>query len=165
MADAKLLQALFADRDAPRYAEYFRRGWVVQRIGWAALLALTAAGAAGLFGSGPASSARASFPGAAVDYERFLRLDRESELSFRLDGAGSTELWFDADYAARLKLEAVSPQPRRARSADGRLTFEFDLSGPSIVTFHARPRRAGALVGEAGLMGGGAARLRQFVYP
>jgi hypothetical protein len=155
---------MFADADAPNYHARFRRGYVVQRLGWAAMAALVAAGVAGFFGGGPASFTRAEAPRLAVDYERFLRLDRATVLAFRVEGGGPTELWLAEDYARELKIEAISPEPRAARAGRGRLTFEFDLSGPSDVVIHVRPRRVGPLVGRAGA-GGAPLELRHFVYP
>lgn len=154
---------MFADADAPNYAARFRRGWVMQRVGWAAMVALVAAGLAGVFGSGPASSGRAAAARLAVEYERFLRLDRETELAFRVDGGGRTELWLAEDYARDLKIEAITPEPRAVRAGRGRVVFEFDLSGPSDVVFHVRPRRAGRLAGQAGVEA--PLELRHFVYP
>ncbi len=154
---------MFADADAPNYPARFRRGWVLQRLGWSAMVALVAAGLVGVFGSGPASSTRAQASRLAVEYERFLRLDRETELAFRVDGGGPTELWLDEAYAHDLKIEAVTPEPRAVRAGRGRVVFEFDLSGPSDVVFHVRPRRVGPLGGQAGVAA--ALELRHFVYP
>ena len=157
-------QALFADPDAPNYPVRFRRGWVFQRFGWAAMVALVAAGLTGALGSGgPASSSRAEGPRLAVEYERFLRLDRETELAFRIDGVGPTELWLAEGYARRLKIEAIEPEPRAVRAGRGRVVFEFDLSGPSDVVFHVRPKQAGRLAGQAGVEA--PLELLHFVYP
>jgi hypothetical protein len=163
MADDRPVQALFADADAPNYAVRFRRGWVVQRVGWAAMVVLVAAGVAGFFGSGPASAGRAGAPRLDVEYERFLRLDRPTELAFRVDGGGPTELWLAEDYVHELKIEAISPEPRAVRAGRGRVVFEFDLSGPTNVVFHVRPREVGWLAGQAGV--GAPLELRHFVYP
>ena len=163
MDDATAKQAMFADADAPNYSARFRRGWIAQRVGWAAMVALVAAGLTGAFGSGPASSTHAEAPRLSVNYERFLRLESQTELAFRIDGGGPTELWLAAPYASRFKIEAVTPEPQAMRAERGRVVFEFDLSGPSDVVFHVRPRQVGLLEGQAGV--GAPLELSHFVYP
>lgn len=155
-------EILFADPDAPNYPARFHRGWALQRIGWAIMAALTAAGLAGAFGG---ATTRTEAPRLGVEYERFLRLGRDTALTFRIDGHGPTELWLDTDYVGSLRIEAVTPRPRAERAEPDRALFLFELSGPAEVTFHVRPLRAGPLAGRVGVGAAAGAELRHFVYP
>lgn len=163
MADDATLRELFADDQAPDYRRQFRRGGLVKRISWAFLVALLLAGFAGLLGSGPLSASVARGDGFALEYERFVRRQAETELTFRLERAG--EIWLDRRWLEGLKVEAVTPEPDRQRAESDRAVFSFDLAPPTSVVFRVRPMGLGSLPARAGLSDGGAVEIWQFSYP
>src|SRR5690242_8532320 len=60
-----------------------RREWRIERIGWAVMAVLLAAGLLGLLGYGPLSQARAGEPGTlSVTYDRLQRASAPSEYHF-----------------------------------------------------------------------------------
>lgn len=77
-------------RELDRHLPLQRREWRARQIGWSAPGLLLSAALAGLFGSGPLSSARASDPGGglAVDCPRFVRASAAQRLLFEIDTPG-----------------------------------------------------------------------------
>ena len=75
--------------------------WRVQRVGWAVMALLVAAGLAGVFARGPLSRAEAQGQGLRLEYERFERYQAPSEIRVRLapDAVvdGSVALMLDGD--------------------------------------------------------------------
>jgi hypothetical protein len=151
-----------------------RRSWVVQRVGWVAIVALLVLALAGVLGSGPLSLQEATVPGLLrVEYQRFGRYQTPEALTVRLEPAAArgdeVRLWVDRRYIDGLRIEAITPPPLRVESAADRLVYVFPLGQPResmTVRFMLQPEQIGAISGRVGLAGAAdVATFRQFVYP
>ncbi len=152
--------------------EFERREWRVQRIGWVLLLLFVVAAAAGLFGRGPASLARAGEQGGPFEmsYGRFTRYEAPVNLDLKLrpEPGQDPQLWLSSEYLKGLRIERVTPEPARTQlQADGVLyTFEAgDAQQPVEITVHAMADRIGLRSGRAGTAPDHAFDFWQFVYP
>ena len=142
----------------------------LQRAAWILLSALLGAVALGLFGrGGPLSDVEAAAPDGSltIGYQRFVRYHSPDELTVSLDARGrQSSLWLDVEYAQRIGIEHVTPEPDQVISEGNALRFVFHTTPGTRLraTFDYSSRRYGPLQGWAGA---GRARvpIRQFTYP
>ncbi|MPZ98566.1 MAG: hypothetical protein GEU80_04355 [Dehalococcoidia bacterium] len=161
------------DLQLEEYPDFQRREWLVQRVGWAVMLLIVLGAALGLFGVGPLSEAGAGTDGRlAVDYERFVRFQSETELHVRLSGdalsEGRATLWLTAGYLDGMRVSQVIPEPESVEVSGDRLTYTFAAAPEATevgVRFVLLPTRIGGRTGEIGTGHGPGFSLNQFVYP
>ena len=149
-----------------QHLPFLRREWVVQAIGLWLLAAFVVLAAGGVFGSGPASRAVISAPDLELQFDRFVRASRASELRVTLapDEPGSATAWVSQAYLAEVELVGMDPEPVSTHTAGGRTGFRFEATSPLRVIFRIVPRHAGRLSGEIGRGGSAGHAFRQFVY-
>jgi hypothetical protein len=154
-------------RDLDRHLPFQHREWRAQQIGWIALGLFLAAALAGLFGSGPLSSAVAADPGGRlrVDYQRFVRAGASQRLLFRIypGGTGPVTLKLSRGYLDRMRVEHITPPPSSSFSAAEWTTFVF-APGTDVVAVDGEPLEAGRHVLTAATGAGGSLSLWQLAY-
>jgi hypothetical protein len=143
---------------------YERREWVVQRIAWAVMAGFVGAAFVGVFGDGPAASARAERAGLSVEYERFARRDNVTRVDIAVRG-DAAELWLGAEVLDQWDIEDVRPQPREVRLEPDRLVHAFAAGVPRRVSIVMRPRTVGVHHLRVGFTGGGEVPISQLVFP
>jgi hypothetical protein len=146
---------------------FLRREWRVQRAGRALLGALVAAMALGLFGGGgPASSARLTTAGVDVQFDRFVRAGRPTDLLIGLgpDRHGTATVWIDRRYLSAVHLEHIVPEPIETRVDGDRVAFTFEAHAPVRVVFRITPRGPGRLAGRIGRTPAAGHTFRQFAF-
>ncbi len=117
-----------------------RRYWLFERIGWAILVLIAAAAAAGTFAGGPLAAAAGTGQGFSASYERFARRGVETRLSVTLP-AGRT-LWMQG--IDGFDVVRVDPEPATVRSERQGLAYDFAPgTGAGVVTFRLKPRAWG----------------------
>jgi hypothetical protein len=153
--------------------EFQRRSWMVQRVSWGLMGLLVIASAAGLFGSGPVSTAETRSAGGevAVKYERFLRYEAPARLRIAARQAGregTIAILLDREYLEAIKLEHVVPRPERVEVRGDWMAFLFREANPGeplLATFYYEAQRIGPLRARVATGAGGFAGFGQFVYP
>jgi len=162
------------DLEIDEALEFQRREWVVQRVGWGAMLVLVVLALLGLFGTGVLSSATAGDGNGPISagYERFLRHGGEAQLTFTVApdqvSDGQIELWIDADYLSSMDIQRVTPQPEEVQTRGDRLIYVFTVtesSAPHEFVFSMRPQEIGRTSAQAGIVDGAEISFRQLVYP
>ncbi len=152
-----------------------QREWTVQRIGWTVMLLIVVLGLVGLFGTGPIStgSTEAGDGRLAAGYQRFIRHDGRTTISFTVDGnlaneSNEVELWLSTSYLRGVEVQGISPQPAESTGAGDRTIFVFNVDDPSSsleVEFSLRPKEMGRMHAEAGVTDGPSVRFTQVSYP
>lgn len=147
-----------------------RRAWRRQHFGWALIAAFVLAGAAGLFGSGPLSSATRSADGVTLEFDRFIRRNSHFTLTIDIPVASEqarAELSLPRRYLRGIRISSMVPGPVQVVSGSEATTFVLAGHAPALVLpvqIHAEPIWMGVHDGEVAV---GRARLpfTQFAWP
>lgn len=155
---------LEADRD------FERRERLVRRTGTWAMSAFLIAAAAGLFGSGPLSSAetRSTDSALVARFERFTRNRATTVLDLTLHGAGGqVQLGLNSAFVETVTVEQITPEPAAIFASRARHLYTFAAAGPDSVVrvvLRYRPETLGWLTAVI-TSAQSQLRFRQFVYP
>lgn len=145
--------------------------WRMQRIGWWLLGMFVVAAALGVFGDGPASRQRLVAPDGqlTLEYERFVRVDAPAQMRVEIAppaGTRDVQLWLTRDYAQRIEITTINPQPVDTAAGREALFYRFRLTDtPTAIVFDFKPRNPGRLHAAIGLAGAPGIRFTQRVYP
>ena len=152
------------------------RMWLIERIGWCGMGVILLAAAAGVFGHGPVSRAtlQAVNPGqpaqgVTLEYERFGRAHRESQLIFSQPAGapgGTFTLWFSGDYLSGAELLRITPDPFGQDLVANGVRYHFRLQeGPHRVMFRFKPEGPGRLSGAFRFNDGPPVTFHQWLFP
>lgn len=152
---------------------FHRREIVMQRAGMVALALFLLAGFAGVFGSGPLSSARVDgVDGTRIEYQRLARATSPIELRVTTLRAEPPvlQLWLSRAFVDAIELERVTPQPDHMAIQGDRLVMDFAVAArrdslPVAVVVAYQPRAMGRIAGAVGVGGGPPMRFRQLIFP
>lgn len=112
-----------------------KKGWVIQKIGWAVLYAGLIMALLGIFGTGPVSYRTQTANGISIKYERFLRYEGEAEMTFDITEARDTiTLQMPQRYMEYIHVQSISPLPLGNKTIDGQTTYYF--RGQGAVRIH-----------------------------
>jgi hypothetical protein len=161
----------FASRQYPvqEHMAFQRRTWIVQRAGWLVLALISLAALLGMFGGGILSKRTVGNVALTVEYERFERLTRLAQFSFRFAPAQNSErrLHLSRSFQDSFEITSVQPPPlRSAAAADGLdLVFATAPSAASQVVIWAHSRNYGSIRIDARADDGPPVSFHVFVYP
>jgi len=166
MGDPVRVGTLEIDQDL----RYQRLEWRIERISWVLGALVLLAGVAGLFGSGPLSTAEAAGgSGLRVSYDRFLRDGSTSRLTILTETGGSPvlEVLISRAYLSGMRVDRVFPEPRRIEAAGDWMRCHFDVEPRSRaeIVLDLEPTRPGGTGASLRIGGGGSVSFWQFVYP
>lgn len=148
------------------------RMWVVERIGWGAMLIVLICASIGLFGHGPLSTAAVEQTSLRAEYERFARY--HAPMSLRLSLAptvhrqGLLTVWLSNEYLSRVEVVGTQPEAKRTDLSSDGLRFIFSAeeeSSTGIIIFHLRPDMVGAIVGSLAINDEQPITFQHFIYP
>lgn len=125
------------------------------------------AGAVGLFGYGPLSSATREGAGYRVTYDQFSRNGAPLELTIETTKAGELPVWIDDTLLDATQLERVLPVAAKEHRTHGGVTFLFEdsLGGSQKVSFYFTGNALGLVRGRVGRSRRDSVPLRIFFYP
>jgi hypothetical protein len=148
------------------------RIWTIERIGWAAMLAILLIASAGLFGHGPIGVAAIEHESLHMEYERFGRYHAPMNLRFTLGPVpqehGRLTIWLPNRYLIHMRIVGIVPQPERMDVSSDGLRFIFSAEkepSTSLVVFHLHPDTVGAMTGSFALNDNRPISFHQFIYP
>jgi hypothetical protein len=126
--------------------EQHKKGWVIQKIGWAILFVGLILALAGVFGSGPVSYKTQSQDGNSVKYERFLRYESESEITFNIqDAKDSITLEIPQQYMEYIDLRSMTPVPHVNKTVNGLTTYYFHALRSANIHCHLMAKKTGSI--------------------
>ena len=146
--------------------------WRIQHAGFALLLLIVLAGAAGLFSKGWLSNQRATSPDArlSVEYERFGRRESNMDLTLRLKqlSGDSYEVRLRGPQLDNIQLQTLQPQPDEAWSTGDSLMLRWHRRADqqeATVWIGTQPQDFGRYHLTVTLDETSSVRFSQFVYP
>ena len=150
-----------------------RREWRAQRIGRFALLAIILMAMAGVFGSGPLSSATASTRDGRLelDYHRIARHRSPESLRIRVVSSPTDsviQLWISREYLHGLAVHWISPEPAHVVADSDHLTYHFPIASGARtmeIVFQVDADALWLRHGAIGFVGADSVSFRQFVLP
>lgn len=151
-----------------------RREWRIERVGWAVMAILLAAGLLGLFGYGPLSQTIAGEPGKlTVTYDRLQRASAPSEYHFTVAPSlardGMFRLRFDNVLLEEVEIQSIIPAPEHARSGPGYTEYEFAMAPaegpPARIQFQFQQATFGHVRGNVSADGAAPLVIDQFILP
>jgi hypothetical protein len=165
MGDVVRVGSLEIDQDL----RYQRLEWRLERLAWLVIGLVLLAAAAGLFGSGPLSSSEVASGPVRVEYQRFLREGSGNRLAIAAQTGAADVLVIQVSraYLSRMRVEQISPEPRRiAMSGEwARLEFDVEPHSRAEIAVDLEPNGWGRVEGAIAVAGDGSVSFRQLIYP
>ena len=141
---------------------FTRRSWKAERIGWAVLYALVAAGLLGFLGPGLFSRKTLDGP-LHVEFDRFERMHKPCDLQARLNG-GAKNLWVEKSWLQEVEVQSMRPAPLRVSDQGAWTVYSF--AGEDVdVHLSYQHKSAGATEGRFGVAPDKAVAVKQVVLP
>ena len=123
-----------------------RKGWIIQKIGWGILYLVLIFALAGLFGSGPLSYKTQSQGKVSVEYERYLRYEGETEITFKInDVKDSVSLEIPPQYMEYIDIKSITPYPYGNRTVNGLTIWYFHASGQATIHCNIMAKKPGSI--------------------
>jgi hypothetical protein len=148
---------------------YQKRAWFVQRIGWAVMMVVVVATAAGLFGDGVLSNASVGNDEFRIEYKRFPHYLSAAPLTIRAQNNSNDDLQIriSSAFLEAMKLDSVVPQPESVQAGPGWLNYTFKTAAPGqiLVRFNITPEQTGWVTGTVTCENRQSLSFWQFVYP
>jgi hypothetical protein len=119
-------------------------GWIFQRIGWLLMLAFLVCAALGLFGDGLLSEKVLTAEGSTMTYERFSRVDSETEIEILSQSVdGSITAVISDSFFKSFDLEKMIPEPDEQKLRNGSQVYVFTADGQGEITLMVKPKKSG----------------------
>jgi len=142
----KSLEIVHHNLELDEDIEQHKKGWRVQKIGWAILYLGLILALLGFFGSGPFSYRTISVNGNSVDYERFLRYEGEAEMTFHVNAAIDTiRLEIPQEYMTYIDVKSITPLPSRNITINGITTYFFNALGATNIHCNLMAKKTGSI--------------------
>lgn len=147
----------------------YRRGWLLERLGWGAMAGVIIGAAAGLFGGGGLSETEAAAGETlTVRYSRLSRAHMPDELAVDwLPRDGEAVLWIARTYLDDFEIREIRPPPSAVVGGPDRIYYSFralDATARMNVRFTLQASRGGTLRGRLGANDVEVA-IRQLMFP
>jgi hypothetical protein len=147
-----------------------RRQWVFERVGWAFIALVLLGGLAGAFGEGPLSRKQAGEGNLKVEYERFVRHGKSTDIEMTVTPgqSGEAPVSIAREFLSAVQVEHITPEPERVEAGADAITYVFAAPPPATsieVTFNLRPDELGSREATVRAGEGEPVILKQFTYP
>ncbi|MBT1702875.1 hypothetical protein [Chryseosolibacter indicus] len=145
--------------------KYQRISWPIQKVFWILITGVLVFGLLGGFGDHDFMSRKtANLPGAEVEYERFLRIEKSFEMRLTLDDTVKDfSVGLNRDYFDKVKITDVIPEARDVFARGNSIVYQFNSDQGGTIVFHLDPMKMGSQKLELEV-NGKKAFLSQYVY-
>lgn len=116
-----------------------RKGWIIQRIGWALMFAFLIAALLGLFGEGPFSKKQIQVGSINVEYERFCRYEHGMEIRLQSEGENISTVSIPQTYLKSFRMATIVPEPAKQVATAGSVQYQFEGTQNDIICFYLDP--------------------------
>ncbi|MGK9119500.1 hypothetical protein [Olivibacter jilunii] len=142
------------------------KGWKTQKVGGLLILILMLLTALGLFGEGPLSARKIVNGDITMAYERYLRYQKEMDVSLRLSNQANVQVAIPIEYLDCFRIEKIVPEANEHIISDGKVvyTFNVDKTGETILHFYLHAQKPGSAKGTWEVNHHNF-QINQFIYP
>jgi hypothetical protein len=116
-----------------------KKGWIVQRVGWALMFAFIVAALMGLFGEGPMSGKKIKVGSINVEYERFCRYEHGMQIRLESAGENINTVSIPQTYLKSFRVSEIVPEPAKQVATAGYIQYQYDGSENNIINFFLTP--------------------------
>lgn len=139
------------------------KGWIIQKVGWALIIATMIAGALGLFGEGIVSEKKITSGATTIEFERFFRHEAEMKVVIESkDHIASIAL--PQEYLKNFRIVRFVPESDNNVTLNGNVQFNFLPGDNHTVTFYLIPKEFGSIGGTMKVNGNNFS-LNHYIYP
>jgi hypothetical protein len=125
--------------------ELQRKQWKASRMFWTIMGLVLMAASLGFFGDGPVSKKTYTTSNLQIEYNRFLRIEKATEVHINVKGLGKDPvISINNDYLKKVKIEQVIPEPASVEAENNILTYRFSSIKNGLVTFYLSPQKMGS---------------------
>jgi|SRR5690606_5584569 len=142
------------------------KDWRAQHIGaWIILVVVLLTGL-GFFGNGVFSSKKIEQSGITLQYEKFLRHEKEIDIHWQLSSGQQPVFRIPIGYLANFKIGKIVPEGYETHLSDGYVTYTFnaDQLTDAIVHFYLIPQQTGP-VSAVWIADTTRFQIKHFIYP
>ena len=142
------------------------RGWKAQQIGALVIMVVVVLTALGVFGNGVFSAKKVEQAGIVLQYEKFLRHEKEMDIHWQLSNGQRPVFRIPIHYLANFKIEKIVPDGYETRLSNGYVTYTFkaDQLANAVVHFYLSPQQTGSVAG-AWIVDTTHFQIKHFIYP
>jgi len=142
-----------------------KRGWKIQRAGFAFIFLIVVTAGAGMYGDGPVSRNTLEVQSIHLEYERFFRKDADMKLLIRIpESAANSAVSFPVSYLQNFAIRYVLPEASESETNNGNVTYTFKGAGMKTIIFYLIPKNAGEVHGTI-TVDGQSFKISHFIYP
>jgi hypothetical protein len=116
--------------------------WPVKRVSWILMGLFLFYGILGGLGdnTGVINNYTAEFPGAHIQYPRFLRVDKDFQLKIFLSkNTRNVSVSINNDYFDKIKITDVVPRPLSMEIRNNRVVYNFTTDSSGVIVFYNDP--------------------------
>ena len=119
--------------------------WVAFCIFWILMSLVLVATALGLFGNGLLSNKTYTAKGNKIEYKKFMRVEKGTELLVHLNNAGeNAKISLNNDYLKKVRIEQITPQPSKVELINNELIYTFSSIQKGFIVFYLIPQKMGS---------------------
>ncbi|HWK99433.1 MAG TPA: hypothetical protein VNQ55_05780 [Parapedobacter sp.] len=140
--------------------------WKAQKIGALAIMVVIVLTALGLFGNGLLSAKKVERSGITLQYEKFLRQQKEMDMYWKLSSGQQPVFRIPIGYLANFKIGKIVPDGYETHLSDGYVTYTFnaDQLTDAIVHFYLIPQQTGP-INAVWIADTTRFQIKHFIYP
>jgi len=119
--------------------------WVALRIFWIMMSLILIATALGLFGDGLLSNKTYINNRNKIEYNKFMRVEKGTELLVHLNNAGeNAKISINNDYLKKVRIEQITPEPSKVELINNELIYTFSSIQKGFIVFYLSPQKMGS---------------------
>ena len=159
-----MVERLDTELEIDEHLHLQEKGWVIQKFGWAIMVAVMIAGGLGLFGEGVLSTQTIASGPVKVNYEKYYRY--ETEMKILLESSQHiSSISFPQKYLKDFKLVRFVPEPENNYGQNNDVQFNFLEGQNQVVSVYLVPKSYGAIGGIMKVNGANTINLHHFIFP
>ena len=142
------IEKVRVDLDIDEHLSMQENGWKFQAVGMYLILVFVLSAAFGLYGDGVTSKRNLTKPEAAIEYDRFYRLQAKMHLKINATNKQNLTVSFPANYLNHFEVASILPEPGATHFEDGHIQYVFNGRGAREITFYLIPQEVGHVEGS-----------------